>query len=60
MLRITEIRLPVGHAPDMLKQAILKKLNIAAADLKDFAVIKRGHDARKKNAIVYVYSSMSR
>jgi uncharacterized FAD-dependent dehydrogenase len=56
MLRVTEIRLPVGHAPELLKQAILKTLKIDAAALKHFAVIKRGHDARKKHAIVHVYS----
>ena len=56
MLRVAEIRLPIGHAPDLLKRAILKKLDIPAGDLTAFAVFKRGHDARKKNAIVHVYT----
>src|ERR1700747_962242 len=56
MLRVSEIRLPLDHGPDALKIALLKKLRIGAAELKSFAVHKRGHDARKKAAIVYVYS----
>ena len=56
MLRVTEIRLPLEHSQNDLRQAIVKKLTIAPAALHDFSVIKRGTDARKKNAIVYVYS----
>ena len=56
MLRVSEIRLPLDHGPEALKSALLKKLRIPAAELKRFAVFKRGHDARKKAAIVYVYS----
>jgi uncharacterized FAD-dependent dehydrogenase len=56
MLRVAEIRLPIGHAPDLLKRAIVKKLDIPAADLIGFTVVKRGHDARKKSAIVHVYT----
>ena len=55
MLRVSEIRLPLDHGPDALKAALLKKLRIGAKELKGFAVFKRGHDARKKAAIVYVY-----
>jgi hypothetical protein len=56
MLRLTEIKLPLDHGPDALKPAILKRLGIASGDLESFSVFKRGHDARKKNAIVFVYS----
>ncbi|MEI9886553.1 MAG: NAD(P)/FAD-dependent oxidoreductase [Rhizomicrobium sp.] len=56
MLRVSEIRLPLDHGPEALKAAVLKKLKIGAGGLKHFQVFKRGHDARKKNAIVYVYS----
>ncbi len=56
MLRITEIRLPLDHGPETLKSAVLKALRIAPAALKRFSVFKRGHDARKKSAIVYVYT----
>ncbi len=55
MLRIGEIKLPLDHGPDALKPALLKRLRGPAAELKRFTVFKRGHDARKKSAIVYVY-----
>ena len=54
MLRLTEIRLPLTHPADHLKAAILKRLGIAASELLDFSIFRRGHDARKKNAIMLV------
>ncbi len=50
MIRITELALPLGHAPDALRAAILKRLGIPAADLLDLSVFKRSYDARKKNS----------
>ncbi|HEY0106968.1 MAG TPA: NAD(P)/FAD-dependent oxidoreductase [Rhizomicrobium sp.] len=55
MLRVSEIRLPLDHGPEALKNALLRKLRLPAAALKRFAVFKRGVDARKKAAIVYTY-----
>ncbi len=56
MLRLTELRLPLDHVPDALRAAILKRLDIADADLIDFAVFKRSYDARKKSTLLFVYS----
>ena len=56
MLRLTEIRLPLTHPADHLKAAILKRLGIAASELLAFSIFRRGHDARKKNAIMLVYT----
>src|SRR6185312_7472096 len=56
MLRITDIRLPIDHSADVLRQAIARKLKIAPAALETFQVVKRGHDARKKPRIFYVYT----
>ena len=56
MLRLTDIKLPLDHPPEALKSAILKRLNIPAAALKDFAVFKRGHDARNRSAIAAIYT----
>ncbi len=56
MLRLTEIRLPLDHPEDDLKTAILKRLGIAAPELQGYALFRRGYDARKKNAIVLVYT----
>jgi hypothetical protein len=56
MLRLTEIRLPLDHPADALQAAILQRLGIAAPALKRYALFRRGYDARKKNAIVFVYT----
>src|SRR5437879_1960544 len=56
MLRITELRLPLNHADDALRPAIVKRLGIEDADLKDFKVCKRSHDARKKHAMLFIYT----
>jgi uncharacterized FAD-dependent dehydrogenase len=56
MLRLTNLRLPLTHTPDELRRAVLKTLKLAPAALRGFSVVKRGHDARKKSAIVYVYT----
>ena len=56
MLRLTEIRLPLDHPADALSNAILKRLGIVASDLISFTIFRRGYDARKRNAIVLVYT----
>ncbi|HEY4275453.1 MAG TPA: NAD(P)/FAD-dependent oxidoreductase [Rhizomicrobium sp.] len=56
MLRITDLRLPIDHSPDALAAAIAAKLKTGRAALGDFTVVKRGHDARKKPKIFYVYT----
>ena len=50
MIRISELTLPLGYAPAALRQAILKRLALADADLLDFTLFKRSHDARRKNS----------
>ncbi len=56
MLRITELRLPLDHAEDALRPAIVRRLGIADADLRAFTVFRRAYDARKKSAIVLIYT----
>ena len=56
MLRITELRLPLDHADDALRPAIVARLRIADPDLLAFTVFKRAYDARKKSAIVLTYT----
>ena len=50
MIRITELPLPLGYAPEALRQTILKRLAIAATELLDFTLFKRSYDARQKNS----------
>jgi hypothetical protein len=54
MLRLTEIKLPLEHAENALRDAILHTLNITPADLASFTVFKRSFDARKA-VIMQVY-----
>jgi uncharacterized FAD-dependent dehydrogenase len=56
MLRLTEIKLPLDHPPDALKNAILKKLRLSPRELVSFSVFRRAYDARKKSAITYIYT----
>ncbi|MCW1383398.1 NAD(P)/FAD-dependent oxidoreductase [Novosphingobium sp. KCTC 2891] len=56
MLRLTDLKLPLDHAPEDLDRAICERLEIEPGDLVRYAVAKRGNDARKKTAIKLVYA----
>ena len=56
MLRITELRLPLGHAEAALSAAVLARLGIPDGALKAHTVFRRAWDARKKAAIVLSYT----
>jgi uncharacterized FAD-dependent dehydrogenase len=56
MLRINEVKLPLDHSEEELKQALLKRLAISASDLIRFSIFKRSYDARKRVAILLIYS----
>jgi uncharacterized FAD-dependent dehydrogenase len=56
MLRLTDIRLPLDHADDALGAAIRARLGIDADVPVAWIVARRGHDARKRGAIVLVYA----
>ncbi|MCF8709391.1 NAD(P)/FAD-dependent oxidoreductase [Rhizorhapis sp. SPR117] len=56
MLRLTELKLPLDHAPDALPAAICTRLGIAPDALIDYAIARRANDARRKSAILLVYS----
>lgn len=56
MIRLTEIKLPLDHAPEEINKAVVARLGIAPQDLVSCTVFRRAHDARKKSAIMLVYS----
>jgi hypothetical protein len=56
MLRLTEIKLPLTHSEDDLKAAILKRLGIVADELIGYTLFRRGFDARKPSAILFIYT----
>jgi len=56
MIRLNEIKLPLNHAPEAIEAAAISRLGITQQDLISCTVFRRGHDARKKSAIMLVYS----
>ncbi|MDO8654080.1 MAG: NAD(P)/FAD-dependent oxidoreductase [Undibacterium sp.] len=56
MLRLTDIQLPLDHPESAIKAAILKKLAIEDTDLLNFSIFRRSYDARKKSAIILIYT----
>lgn len=56
MLRINQLKLPVGHTPEQLEKKIIKTLQIKDRELIQYSVRKRSLDSRKKPDLYYVYS----
>jgi len=56
MIRITELRLPIHHAPADLEAAILKRLHLEPKDLISVELFKRSYDARKNVALAFIYT----
>ena len=56
MLRITELKLPLDHDEAALPAAIVARLGIKPDELTAYSVAKRSYDARKRGAIMLIYS----
>lgn len=56
MIRLFEIKLPVNHAPDALKKAAARTLRINETSIETLHIRRQAVDARKKNAISFVYT----
>ena len=56
MLRLTDLRLPLGHPPEALTAAICERLDLEPDAVRDIAIARRAHDARRRSAILMVYS----
>ena len=56
MLRLIDLKLPLDHAEHALATAIVARLGIHADELTGYTVAKRSYDARKRGAIVLIYS----
>jgi uncharacterized FAD-dependent dehydrogenase len=54
MIRINQIKLPVGHTKEQLERKVKKILH--RKDLKQWSIWKKSVDARKKDALSYVYA----
>ena len=56
MIRLTEIRLPLDHTPEALREAVRVRLGLAKTSAFEVHIARRGYDARKRSAIMLVYS----
>ncbi|MBO9574643.1 MAG: NAD(P)/FAD-dependent oxidoreductase [Sphingobium sp.] len=56
MIRLSGLTLPLDHPDDALASAICARLGVAPEALRGFEIVRRGNDARKKSAILLVYT----
>jgi uncharacterized FAD-dependent dehydrogenase len=56
MLRLSALTLPLDHDAGAIAPAICARLRIAPDRLRGFEIVRRGNDARRKNAILLVYT----
>ncbi|WP_374414524.1 NAD(P)/FAD-dependent oxidoreductase [Novosphingobium colocasiae] len=56
MLRLSDLTLPLDHAPADLDRAVCDRLGLLPGELQRLTVVRRGNDARRKNAIKLVYT----
>lgn len=57
MIRINEIKMPLGATEQEVKLAAAKALKIKESDIKSFSLARRSIDSRKKDNINLVYSA---
>jgi uncharacterized FAD-dependent dehydrogenase len=56
MLRLTEVKLPLDHSDADIRAAIINRLELHQNDLLSYTIFRRGIDARRSHAIVFIYT----
>ncbi len=56
MIRIQQLKMPLKHTAEELKQKVAKSLKISPSQIKEYKIAKRSIDARKKSQMCYVYT----
>lgn len=56
MIRIQQLKLPITHTEEQLKQKIAKTLRVPITEVKEYRIRKQSVDARKKQEVSYVYT----
>ena len=56
MIKINQIKLPVGHSPEELEHKIRKMLRLGTGEAFSYKIVRKSFDARKKPEIYEVYS----
>ena len=57
MIRINEIKMPLGATEEEVKSAAAKALKIKESDIRNFSLARRSVDSRKKDNIILVFSA---
>jgi uncharacterized protein len=55
-IRLTEIKLPLDHAPEAINAAVCARLKLKPEDILSISIFRRGFDARKKSDIHFIYT----
>ncbi len=56
MIRLSQIKLPIGHREEELLEAAAKMLKVPGHKIKKLTIIRKSIDARKKNEIKFIYT----
>ncbi len=56
MIRVSQIKLPIGHREEELPVAVAKAIRVPVEKLSKITVIKKSIDARKKDDIKFIYT----
>lgn len=56
MIRLSGLALPLDHPAEAIAPAICARLGIAPDDLRSHSLVRRGNDARRRSAILLVYT----
>lgn len=56
MLRLTEIKLPIGHDEARLAEEILRRLSVGRERLLRYSIFRRGVDARRPGPVSFIYT----
>lgn len=56
MIRISQLKLPVDHREEDIKNKAAKLLRVEPAAIKSIKIIRQSIDARKKEDILYIYT----
>ena len=55
-IRLTEVKLPLDHAPEALHAAACERLGLKPTEITSVSIFRRGFDARKKSDIHFIYT----
>ncbi len=55
-IRLTQIKLPVGHPTEALDQAVRERLGIGPDQNVKISIFRRGVDARKRSDVHFIYT----